>query len=62
LTHAPLFNLTGHPVVVIPAGRSESGLPIGIQVVGKRWQDRQLLAIAKHLTDLLGGWHSPPGY
>lgn len=62
LTHAPLFNLTGHPVVVIPAGRSESGLPIGVQVVGKRWRDRQLLAIAKYLTDLLGGWHSPPGY
>lgn len=62
LTHTPLFNLTGHPVVVIPVGRSQSGLPIGIQIVGKRWQDRRLLALAKHLTKLIDGWQSPPRY
>ncbi len=31
------FNLTGHPVVVIPIGQTSYGLPIGIQIVGKRW-------------------------
>jgi amidase len=41
------LNFTGNPVVVIPIGKSKSGLPIGVQIVGKRWQDIELLAIAK---------------
>lgn len=44
--YATWFNLTGHPVVVIPIGRSKAGLPIGVQIVGKRWQDLELLEIA----------------
>jgi amidase len=62
LTHAPIFNLTGNPVVVIPVGQSQNGLPIGIQVVGKRWQDRGLLGIAQQLSDVVGVWQRPPGY
>ncbi|HEY9667958.1 MAG TPA: amidase [Coleofasciculaceae cyanobacterium] len=62
LTHAPLFNLTGNPVVVIPAGQSQAGLPIGIQVVGKRWGDMELLAIAQKLAEVTGGFKRPPGY
>ena len=44
------LNFTGSPVVVIPIGKSKSGLPIGIQVVGKRWHDLELLAIAKQIS------------
>jgi amidase len=62
LTHAPIFNLTGNPVVVIPVGQSQNGLPIGIQVVGKRWRDRGLLGIAQQLSDVVGVWQRPPGY
>ena len=43
------FSLTGHPVVVIPIGRTEDGLPIGMQIVGKRWREMELLAIAREL-------------
>lgn len=43
------FNLSGHPVVVIPAGRSADGLPIGVQVVGHRWRDERLLDVAEAL-------------
>ncbi|MDJ0595897.1 MAG: amidase [Pleurocapsa sp. MO_226.B13] len=50
--YAILFNFTGHPVVVIPIGRSQSGLPIGIQIVGKRWQDLELLAIAEKINEI----------
>ncbi|MGF1540494.1 MAG: amidase family protein, partial [Pleurocapsa sp.] len=42
------FNLTGYPVVVIPVGQTQSGLPLGVQVIGKRWRDMELLAIAGH--------------
>ena len=54
--------LTGHPVVVIPIGQSKSGLPIGVQVVGKRWQDRELLAIAQQIDEIAGDFQHPPGY
>ena len=54
-----LFNLTGHPVVVIPIRRSETGLPIGIQIVGKRWREMELLAIAEKI-DLVVGDFQPP--
>jgi amidase len=55
-----LFNLTGHPVVTIPT--PIQNLPIGIQVVGKRGQDRELLAIAQALTTLTGHFQRPPNY
>ena len=43
------FNVTGQPAASIPAGFSETGLPIGVQLVGRRMQDAQLLALARQL-------------
>ena len=57
-----LFNLTGHPVVVIPIGHSKQGLPIGMQIVGKRWKEMELLAIAKQIDRVVSGFKIPPGY
>ncbi|MEM8722498.1 MAG: amidase [Cyanobacteria bacterium P01_G01_bin.39] len=57
-----LFNLTGHPVVVIPIGQTENGLPIGMQIVGKRWQEIELLAIAEEINQVAGNFQHPPGY
>ena len=57
-----LFNLTGHPVVVIPIGHSKQGLPIGMQIVGKRWQEMELLAIAKQIDRVTDSFKTPPGY
>ncbi len=56
------FNLTGHPVVVIPAGFSSDGLPIGIQIVGKRWRDFELLDIAERINQVAGAYRGPEGY
>ena len=53
------LNLTGSPVVVIPIGQSETGLPIGVQIVGKRWQDRELLAIAYKISTVIGDLQHP---
>jgi amidase len=41
--------LTGHPVVTLPAGFSSGGLPIGVQVHGRRGTDLDLLATAATL-------------
>lgn len=56
------FNLTGHPVVVLPLTRSGEGLPIGLQVVGRRWGEMQLLAIAAQIAKVIGSFRRPPGY
>jgi len=57
-----LFNLTGNPVVVLPLGRSKEGLPFGLQVVGKRWQDMSVLAVAEQLAQVTGPFEPPPGF
>ncbi len=49
-----LFNLTGNPVVVIPIGFTKDGLPVGIQLVGKRWKDMELLNIVQGLEKSIG--------
>jgi amidase len=56
------FSLTGHPAVVLPLARSANGLPIGLQVVGQRWNEAQLLAIAGQLATVIGPFQQPPGY
>jgi len=36
LLHSVIFSLTGHPVVTLPIGTTGQGLPLGVQVVGRR--------------------------
>ncbi|MBS7538249.1 amidase [Ancylobacter lacus] len=48
-----LGNMTGHPVVTIPCGLSE-GLPVGLQLLGRRDRDAELLAIAAGVERVLG--------
>src|SRR5712692_6739601 len=59
--HGALFNYTGHPAVVLPYTLDRAGLPIGIQLVGKRWGDSRLLAVAEALAPVTGGFRRPPG-
>lgn len=56
------FNLTGHPAVVIPIGQTQNGLPIGMQIIGKRWRDMELLVIAQEIDQVVGRFQRPPGY
>ncbi|HEX8230771.1 MAG TPA: amidase [Chloroflexia bacterium] len=58
--HTAPFNFTGHPVVVVPIGRDANGLPIGIQVVGKRWDEERLLGIARVLEAMFPYESLPP--
>lgn len=43
------FNWTGHPVATIPAGLTDNGHPIGLQLVGPRYEDDRVMAIAAAL-------------
>ncbi len=56
------FNLTGSPVVVLPAGRSPEGLPIGVQVVGRKWREIELLGVARAIQQVTGPVAVPPGF
>lgn len=57
---APWVNCAGLPAVVLPAARDRSGLPIGVQVVGRAFGEESVLAIAKVLERELGGFQPPP--
>jgi amidase len=48
------------PSVAMPAGLSDDGLPIGVQIVGPRWSDRQLLATARAMGEAFGSTFVPP--
>jgi amidase len=43
------FNLTGHPATAIPVMLSGDGLPLGVQLIGRRWHDFELLDLAEAL-------------
>lgn len=60
--HCRPFNLTGHPAVTIPIGFDTNGLPIGAQIVGARWSDARLLAIAQAIDSVVAAYRRPPGY
>lgn len=47
------FNVSGHPAITLPAGRSSEGWPIGVQLVMSRGADRRLLGLAAALEALL---------
>jgi len=58
-SYSAVFNMLGNPVVVVPVGRSPGGLPIGVQVVGRPWQDEVVLAVAARLEEALGSRTAP---
>jgi amidase len=50
------------PATVIPVGRLENGLPVGIQIAGPYLNDRTTLDLGRRLLALLGGCPRPPGF
>jgi Asp-tRNA(Asn)/Glu-tRNA(Gln) amidotransferase A subunit family amidase len=56
-----LANLTGVPALVLPAGYTENGLPLGIQLMGRWWEEDRLLQIGRVLEARLPR-HAPRLY
>ena len=48
------MNLAGIPACSVPCGLAENGLPLGMQVVGKRFDDLKVLQLAKHIEAFAG--------
>jgi Asp-tRNA(Asn)/Glu-tRNA(Gln) amidotransferase A subunit family amidase len=53
------FNILGNPAVVVPVRRTAGGLPIGVQVVGRPFEDRLTLAVARTIEQECGGYVPP---
>lgn len=54
------FNLLGNPAAVIPVSHSAEGLPIGVQIVGRPWEEEQVLMVARTIEDSCSAWRIPP--
>lgn len=46
------FNFTGQPSASIPAGFSKDGLPIGMQITGRKYEDLEVLRISKAFQEI----------
>jgi amidase len=59
-SYTEFFNLLGNPGAVVPVGQSPEGLPIGVQIVGRPWEEEVVLAVAAVLERDCGGFRRPP--
>lgn len=55
-----IFNVTGHPSVSLPLAQSHSGLPIGLQIVGRFGDEATLVRIARDLEEARPWTHRRP--
>jgi amidase len=51
--------LAGLPAVAAPVGQTRSGLPVGIQVIGPRYEDDTAITFAELLAEVVGGFQPP---
>lgn len=55
-SYAQAFNVFGLPSVSVPAGRTPEGLPIGVQIIGRPFAEKSVLAAAALVEEASGGW------
>jgi len=60
MRHSQWLNLTGFPGVSVPVSVSAEGLPIGIQVIGRPYEEELVLAVAERIENGRGPWQEPP--
>jgi Asp-tRNA(Asn)/Glu-tRNA(Gln) amidotransferase A subunit family amidase len=54
------FNLLGNPAAVVPVSLTAEGLPVGVQIVGRHWEEEQVLSVAAILEKEVGRATPPP--
>jgi aspartyl-tRNA(Asn)/glutamyl-tRNA(Gln) amidotransferase subunit A len=54
------FNVTGNPVLAIPNGFSKSGLPLGMQIVGRAFDEAPVLRVGSAYEAAAGWIHKRP--
>lgn len=59
MRHSQWLNLAGFPGAVVPMGTSPEGLPIGVQVIGRPYEDELVLAVSEVIEGARGAWQPP---
>ena len=59
MQHSQWLNLVGFPGVSIPMITTPEGLPIGVQLIGRPYEEEGLLAVADSLELARGPWQAP---
>jgi Asp-tRNA(Asn)/Glu-tRNA(Gln) amidotransferase A subunit family amidase len=59
MRHSQWLNVAGFPGVSVPMGKSPDGLPIGVQLTGRPFEDELVLAVAEQLEAARGPWQPP---
>lgn len=59
-SYTTTWNLAGWPGVVVRAGTTPEGLPVGVQILAPPWREEVALAAAARVEAVLGGFAAPP--
>jgi amidase len=59
MRHSQWLNLAGFPGVAVPVGMSREGLPIGVQIIGRPYEEELVLAVAEAIERGRGPWQAP---
>jgi Asp-tRNA(Asn)/Glu-tRNA(Gln) amidotransferase A subunit family amidase len=60
MRYSQWLNLAGFPGMSVPLALSKEGLPIGVQLIGRPFEDELLLAVGEVLEQSRGPWQPPP--
>lgn len=55
-----VWNLFGFPALVLPFGFTPEGLPVGVQLIGRPWEEETLLSVGRQLEEARGPFPLPP--
>jgi amidase len=58
-SYSQTFNVFGLPSVAVPVGCTAGGMPIGVQIIGRPFEERTVLGAAAIVEEALGGWRKP---
>ena len=59
MRHSQWVNLAGFPGMAVPVGASREGLPIGVQVIGRPYEEEMVMAVAEVIERGRGPWLEP---
>ena len=59
MCHSQWLNLAGFPGVTVPMTKTAQGLPVGVQLIGRPFEDELLLEVAQQLENARGPWQAP---
>ena len=60
VSYSAWFNLLGTAGAVVPVSQSPEGLPIGVQIIGRPWEEEAVLAVAAKIEEATVGFRRPP--